>query len=333
MSGVAEAQGLVRQIRSSFDYEALLEAYNANETQLSRGETHLDTVFAMFPQVAFGARNSNCSCQVEGLVRQPAMTFFFPRVGHPRFLSEASFDSEGQCYLISTDHFRVVFPENYQHEFVSIKEANLPFFFNEEDQEEFIGLAGKIHKRHCPAKSREQFLQDLHMSIDVFRSQQEILQNKLIVKDISARLVYSLFEYLQAYSTDSGAQRAQKIKSGLRYNIIRRTLRFIESQDISKLSIAEIARAACVSIRTLEYAFTSILNMTPKQYLITLRLNAIRRELEGSLPGTTIKSILARYGVVNQGRFSCDYYKLFGQKPSHARQENQARQRNKLRSI
>ncbi|AWB65088.1 hypothetical protein C2869_00915 [Saccharobesus litoralis] len=99
-----------------------------------------------------------------------------------------------------------------------------------------------------------------------------------------------------------------------RQNVVMRSLQFINETAPNPITINELCQASFCSVRTLEYAFKTILKMTPKQYLIQYRLHQIRKQLLGK-PSEKITPLLKNYGIVNTGRFANDYFKLFGEYP------------------
>ena len=85
------------------------------------------------------------------------------------------------------------------------------------------------------------------------------------------------------------------------------------------LTALELAAAAGVSQRTLEYAFREKLEMTPAAYLRIYRLNAAHRELLASDPkDSTVTSISLKWGYTHPGRFSLMHRKMFNETLSEA---------------
>lgn len=99
-----------------------------------------------------------------------------------------------------------------------------------------------------------------------------------------------------------------------RSKIVNRALKFIHDANYINFNISTIAQNAYCSVRTLEYAFKQVLSITPKQYMIMKRLHFINAELSTG-KNVLIKDVLTKYGVTNLGRFSQDYFKLFGEYP------------------
>ena len=71
-----------------------------------------------------------------------------------------------------------------------------------------------------------------------------------------------------------------------------------------------------VSRRELEYAFRTVLDLSPHEFFHNLRLNAVRRALLRRDPGDTILRILLDHGLTHPGRFATDYRTMFGEQPS-----------------
>jgi len=99
---------------------------------------------------------------------------------------------------------------------------------------------------------------------------------------------------------------------------VRKAIMYVES-SYEPVTALELAIAADVSQRTLEYAFREKLQMTPAAYLRIYRLNAAHRELLAADPeGSTVTSIASKWGFTHPGRFSAIHRKMFTETPSEA---------------
>ncbi|TCK07191.1 helix-turn-helix domain-containing protein [Marinobacterium mangrovicola] len=81
------------------------------------------------------------------------------------------------------------------------------------------------------------------------------------------------------------------------------------------VTLTELCEIACVSRRTLQYSFESILGINPKLYLRTNRLNQVRRRLSNS-ETESVSDAAAHYGFYHLSQFATDYKRLFGELPS-----------------
>lgn len=102
--------------------------------------------------------------------------------------------------------------------------------------------------------------------------------------------------------------------------IVREVVDLIESHPEHPHTVASLARAHGVSVRTLERSFARDLGTTPAAYLRTVRLSRVHDMLRAAPPdGITVAHAAHTWGFVNLGRFARDYRELFGEHPSHTR--------------
>ena len=83
------------------------------------------------------------------------------------------------------------------------------------------------------------------------------------------------------------------------------------------VSLAEVADAAGVSVRSLNRAFVSHRGVSPMRFLRLRRLDAANRALlEAEPDGLTVTEVALRCGFSHLGRFACAYRECFGESPS-----------------
>jgi AraC-like DNA-binding protein len=108
---------------------------------------------------------------------------------------------------------------------------------------------------------------------------------------------------------------------------LRRAAEFIHANVDRRLTLAEVATAASVSPRALQYAFRRHFGTTPMEYHRLARLEAAHRELlrpghgtaagtSAAVAGPTVTGIAAKWGFLNAGRFSGFYTRVYGVNPS-----------------
>lgn len=115
-------------------------------------------------------------------------------------------------------------------------------------------------------------------------------------------------------STDPTAQDRTDAHSAT----LRRAVAYIDDHADQPLTVAEVAAAAHVTIRTLQYAFRRHLDTTPLTYLRRARLAHAHRDLLNASPqgGATVGGIAARWGFPHPGRFAALYRSVYGTSPS-----------------
>ncbi len=105
-------------------------------------------------------------------------------------------------------------------------------------------------------------------------------------------------------------------------NHIRLAQRYMEHHTAGSLRIAEVARAAKVSVRTLEMNFRAYLDMTPRTYMRVVRLRQAREALLSTVERRPIAEIADSFGFTHKSRFSKYYADLFGETPSATRRRS-----------
>jgi AraC family transcriptional regulator, ethanolamine operon transcriptional activator len=102
-----------------------------------------------------------------------------------------------------------------------------------------------------------------------------------------------------------------------RYQVISRAEDYLRHHASEPVYLDRLCTAIGVSERALDYAFRDVLDISPYQYLVTLRLNRARQALLAGVPGnTSVKECARDSGFLHMPRFSQHYRRLFGELPS-----------------
>jgi AraC family ethanolamine operon transcriptional activator len=101
-----------------------------------------------------------------------------------------------------------------------------------------------------------------------------------------------------------------------RATLARRAEELIRSRLAGPLSTIELCEALAVPERTLRQAFRERFLVGPLAFHRALRLNGVRAELRRS-PSARVAAVAARWGFTHLGRFAAEYYRRFGEYPSH----------------
>lgn len=99
--------------------------------------------------------------------------------------------------------------------------------------------------------------------------------------------------------------------------MLRRALAYIDDHADQPVTVADIAGAAHVTVRALQYAFRRHLDTTPLAHLRRVRLAHAHQELVDADPGSgaTVTAIAARWGFHHPGRFASLYRQAFRRSP------------------
>lgn len=92
---------------------------------------------------------------------------------------------------------------------------------------------------------------------------------------------------------------------------------YLRNRLDTRISVAELCRAAGISERSLQYAFRQEFGMSPTEFMRRRRLHAVRQELTRSThKHITVSEVATKYGFSELGRFAVEYRRLFGVRPS-----------------
>ncbi|MFJ4184289.1 AraC family transcriptional regulator [Kitasatospora sp. NPDC089509] len=100
---------------------------------------------------------------------------------------------------------------------------------------------------------------------------------------------------------------------------VRRAVTFCAEHAHEPISVADLARAARVSLPSLRRGFRTHLGTTPLAHLRRVRLDLAHHDLlaaAGSGHATTVTQVALRWGFGHLGRFSQEYREAYGRLPS-----------------
>ena len=138
-----------------------------------------------------------------------------------------------------------------------------------------------------------------------------IRSSPLVAKE-SANLLATLLVSAAFPSDDSRSPPLSAGRTGLR-----RAEEYLVANLTEPISIAEVAQVAGMSARNLSREFRRHRGSTIKEFIKARRLEAANRTLLAADPGATnVTQVALDLGFEQLGRFSVDYGKMFGEKPS-----------------
>jgi AraC-like DNA-binding protein len=97
---------------------------------------------------------------------------------------------------------------------------------------------------------------------------------------------------------------------------VQRALLFFEQNMASTIALTDVCKACNISARTLQASFQVVMQRTPLQALMELRLSHLRQRL---LNGMEVRLACQQAGLPPSGRMAAHYKQLFGELPSQTR--------------
>ena len=165
---------------------------------------------------------------------------------------------------------------------------------------------------HCHSDGLHALRRELRLvsgSLEKIRATQNSAE---VVRDIEFNLIRQLLLAI------SGSRPKHELKLTRRKRIVlQRAMNYIEDNADRPITVLELAQASGSCVRTLEYVFREYFDVTPKTFLKSRRLAAVRRELLRSLNSRfSLTEIANLWGFWHMSQFAADYRRFFGELPS-----------------
>ena len=138
-------------------------------------------------------------------------------------------------------------------------------------------------------------------------------QPRLAAK-FAPRLEALVVEHLLAWQPNRIAERIADGPALLPRHV-RRAEELMRADTAASLTLADIARHAGVSVRSLSQAFQQFRGITPMAMLRAIRLDSVRADLLDAPDGASVTEIATRHGFAHLGRFAGFYRQRFGETP------------------
>jgi len=125
-------------------------------------------------------------------------------------------------------------------------------------------------------------------------------------------------EITTAVATILGSQPvgAERASPSYRAKVLRKSLDILREQDQLPISVSELCSRVGASSATLNRFFCSEYGLSPKAYIRSRCLSAVRDELRCTERESRISDIANKWGFWHMGQFARDFRKQFGELPS-----------------
>ena len=143
-------------------------------------------------------------------------------------------------------------------------------------------------------------------------AQPELLSNPFYLDSVEVDFVEALVDELTM-----GRAPNSRPMAGVRNRALRSALDAICNSGGLPLTVAELEKSCGASSRTLRYAFLEHFGSSPMQYMLSYRLNQVRRKLLQERPVRgKISDVANEFGFWHMGDFASHYRRFFGELPS-----------------
>ncbi|MCF4137249.1 helix-turn-helix transcriptional regulator [Streptomyces sp. Tue 6430] len=169
------------------------------------------------------------------------------------------------------------------------------------------------HRPHSPAAAR-QLRQTVGYVRDHVLAAPGVAEQPLVAATAAQHLAAGV---LAAFPNTALTEPTATDRNDARPATLRRALAYIDDHAAEPVTVADIAAAAHVTVRALQYVFRRHLDTTPLAHLRRVRLAHAHDELRAANPldGTTVTDVAARWGFFHPGRFATLYRSAYGRPP------------------
>ncbi|MFD5270290.1 helix-turn-helix transcriptional regulator [Streptomyces sp. NPDC058335] len=169
------------------------------------------------------------------------------------------------------------------------------------------------HRPHSPAAAR-QLRQTVGYVRDHVLAAPGLADQPLVASTAAQHLAAGV---LAAFPNTALTDPTATDRNDARPATLRRALAYIDDHAGEPITVADIAAAAHVTVRAVQYAFRRHLDTTPLAQLRRVRLAHAHDDLRAADPldGTTVTDVAARWGFFHPGRFATLYRSAYGHPP------------------
>lgn len=133
-------------------------------------------------------------------------------------------------------------------------------------------------------------------------------------------LDHSLVGALLELISDPECEKAPRLSSSTQSFIVDKCHQIAMSSGDMPVTILDLSARLRTSQRTIQKSFHAVTQTTPVDYLRSIRLNAVRRQLlSTSAPALSVGQAAANWGFFHLSHFATAYKCLFGELPSQTR--------------
>lgn len=149
-------------------------------------------------------------------------------------------------------------------------------------------------------------------SQSIMATNNKIFQSQL---EATMSLMLSLFDHNYTEALNSPKDRTTTSR-------IKKAKEFIRENVRENISVNDVANAACVSPRALQYSFRDIVGISPSKYIRSVKLEAVKKALANASPNENVTKILSEFGINSFGHFAKSYRETFGCTPKATLMKN-----------
>jgi len=298
------------------NYLNTISVYDVSGTQLSAGKFSCHKKELQLPKLIISNHEINMAMQYHATLKHDCFYIIIPRNGKGVKIDGYEIKYNSPIVFIPEQETIFVFYANTFDYHITILATELVKYFDVENIEQLKVVLSNRNFGSPTCFHLQSYQNHICSLIDLLLSQSKILSYQAVL-DVQEKILELLHKLL---TTDSMLLETDKANNTTKLAIVNRSLNYLNTNNAINITTLELAKVSFCCLRNLEYAFKSVIGITPKQYLIKRRFQLINLSLKHDKT-ISINQTLNNFGVLNQGRFAQDYFKFYNEYPCQTRDQ------------
>lgn len=305
-----------RTTRNSDEHAESLTDWDQTYNQLSAGRFEGTIVDMWFDGIQIFRETTNRSVVQSGVPWESAYVIGTPLAMNGTGLFSKQLLQPDSIFTFKSDNgFSLRTPENFDVVGVAISDS---VFAELMPQESDVDLRRAFTEQPTVFMPPKELMAELHDCLqtifDPASFEPSLLQYRQVQRSMRSAIIGHLLEVLQV-ATHAPAP-SPSFKS--RCHVVERAVDYALANTDEPVTVSDLCAKTNVSRRMLNLCFQDVLDTNPVQYLRSMRLNGVRRELREARKGgeISVRDAACKWGFWHFSRFAEEYRALFGELPS-----------------
>ena len=284
--------------------------------QLSRGEFYARSDSLLHNDISIFRRRSSQTVFESGKFPDNHTAIFFYDSENSVYVKGRYYGKGGISSLRANDNWKTVTRKDAAVYAIILRNDCLHRYFDQPQLDDFTYFVNYQHGGTSNDKNGQApVFRIINRAFDYLQRKIVNVNDEVFLQNIRDDIMYFLGSLLSTMDYDL-------LRVNSKAKLVDRTLEVIHSSPLHDLKVSDIAKELHTNRRNIEIAFGQYLGISPKEYIINLKLNAIRMDLL-SVPiyQKSISQIAKSHGIVHMGNFSKAYFNLFHENPSQTRKQ------------
>ncbi|RDU96249.1 helix-turn-helix domain-containing protein [Trinickia dinghuensis] len=302
----------VRALTDVHDHSLAVSGWNQVYRQLSPGRFESVVLQVQAPEFLFFRESTNRRVAQTGDAPLGCASIALP-LEQPITATFQGCRVDGYALMLLGDgeEFRFYTPESIDYLALSVPTAKMQALVSTVVGDEAVGL---LDRSVLPilGKRGEQTSVELARFVQAYQCNPDVFANAVACKRFQDEILSALIDLFDRESFGK-----HDLTHATYAEIVRRSEKIIQDNPDGEQTILDLCVALRCSRRTLQTSFQRVANVSPVEYLRSVRLNGVRRLLRSTYhEELTVGDAAAQWGFTHLGYFAREYRSLFGELPS-----------------